>query len=120
VGCSLPWEQVTVAVAPIADRTAFGTLHGSGIAAVCGAVLALATAAHRLWTGRRWRLHTVLTAAAATSILAGCALFTVTGGFPPERGDGYAIELLPGFALASASGVSLLATAILESRLPSP
>lgn len=119
MGCALPWEQVTVAAASIADRTLLGALHGSGLAAVGGTVSLLATAAHRLWSGRRWWGDTALVAAAATAILAGCALFTATGGFPPGRADGYAVELLPGFGLASASGVILLATAALESRLAS-
>jgi hypothetical protein len=109
-GCLLPWEHLDVDAGGLQASTPYGSLHGPGIAACAGAVLALLTVADR-WARPRWSdLRLAGATFAATLLVAGAAVFVTPLGQPLGSGAGgqYAVRLGVGLPLSGGAGVVLL------------
>jgi len=120
-GCLLPWEQLRVSAAgEPAQTTRVGVLHGTGIAATAGSVLALLVMGHRLGRPGQSTARDVALAAAGTLLALGAALFTTSGGYRPVDAQDYSVTLGLGLILCALAGVALLALATLSVRAPGP
>ena len=109
VACVLPWEHLDVAPPGGSSTTPLNGLHGWGVVACAGAVIALLAVAERAWRPAPWQVRDAATAVAGVALVAGAALFQRWGGYPigSSVGGQSSVSLGPGLPIAGAAGLLL-------------
>jgi hypothetical protein len=113
-GCLLPWERLRVVAGGDDQTTSIDVLHGSGLVACAGVMLALLACAYRLWFGQAGRFGDLAIVVAGALVAAGTGLYTTYGGYAPRQGDGFTISLGAGFFVCAACAVVLIAAGVIQ------